>query len=146
MSIIPPWVKWVALGLLVATLMGFGYYIKGVIAENETLNAQMDAAIKRIDNAEATNKRQDKMFAERDAAHTATRDSVSDVTVRIQQESARDPTTRTFLVTPLPNGLRNAIREAAAARSATERPSTDSGDKNRRGAQDKSGTGERSNQ
>ena len=144
--IIPWWIKWVALGLLVATLVGMGYYIKGVIAENETLTAQMAAAIERIDKAEATNKRQDETFLKRDELHTATRDSVSDVTVRIQQESARDPTTRTFLVSPLPDGLRNAIREADAARVAAQRPGVDSGNKDRRGAQDKSGTGERSNQ
>jgi hypothetical protein len=125
--IIPGWVKWVALAALVATLMGFGYYIKGVIAENEVLTKQMDAAIKRIDTAEADNKRQDEMFAQRDAAHTEVRDGIADVTVRIQQESSRDPNTRAVLATRLPDGLRNAIREAAAARSAAQRESVDSG-------------------
>lgn len=127
--IIPGWIKWAALGLLVITLMGFGYYIKGVIAENELLTAQMSAAIKRINKAEATNKRQDETFARRDELQNESRDNAQDITVRINQESARDPNTRTTLATGLPDGLRRAIREAAAARSATQRKSTDSGNK-----------------
>lgn len=133
--IVPLWAKAVAALAVVGAIAGGGYYIKDLQADNKELRKQMNAAIDRIKTAEDDNKRQDQIFLRRDELHEGERDSVADVTVRIKQEASKDENTRTTGNTRIPDGMRRAVIEAATARAATERKSTDGTDKDRRGTQ-----------
>ncbi len=121
-AIIPPWVKWAALGLLVLILVGGGWWMKSIQAENVILRATMKDAVKRINAEQATNLRQDTILAKRDEAHQEIRDHTSDVTVRIQQETANDPQARATLTSRIPDSVRRAYSASAAARSAAQHP------------------------
>lgn len=108
--IVPGWAKWLGvLLLLVGTLIGLGYYLSSTISENKQLKSEMKAFNDRLLKAEDANVRQDNAFVKRDELHTENRNGVADVTVRIQQEKARDSETAAVLGTRLPDGLRKAI-------------------------------------
>lgn len=116
--IVPVWVKLTIAAVIVAVVAGFGWYMKGIKDENVQLKRDMKSAIERIGNAEATNARQDEVFAQRDVQQNEVRSGVADVTVRIKQEAQHDPNTRTFNSTVLPVGLRNAILKNAERAAA----------------------------
>jgi hypothetical protein len=125
MNIIPGWVKWGVLAILLIMVIGFGWYMKGMKDDNAQLRAQQKAMIDRIGKAEDANKRQDETLFRRDQLQNDVRSGVADVTVRIKQEAANDPQTRSFLGTNLPDGMRRAILKNAAARSAAQHQDAD---------------------
>lgn len=141
--IIPPWVKWAVLAAIMAALVAGGYYIKSIMAQNVELRNQQTAMLDRIDKAEKANARQDAVFVKRDELQNTERNNVADVTVRIKQEAANDPPTRSFLTSTLPGGLRRAILQADAARAAAEHPSVDSANADRGVIQVKRGVSKR---
>lgn len=129
-KIIPWWVHAIVIALILLALFIGGYKLKGVLEENKDLKAQQKTMLDRIERAEAANKRQDQVFMRRDEQQNEVRSGVADVTVRIKQEKANDPTTRAVLTTRLPDGLRRALRQAPAG-TAAERAGVDRGDEDR---------------
>ena len=123
-KVVPLWVKVVAILALAIFLFGgfgwTGWRLRNLSAENAALKANQDALLNRVSAEEAKNARQDQIFAARDEKQNEERAAVADVTVRIKQEAAHDPGTRSFLSARLPDGLRAGVRKAAAARSAAE--------------------------
>ena len=126
--IIPPWAKWAAFGLVAVGLVLFGMDYASMKDENKALRATLDSAVKRIDTEERKNVRQDTILAERDLAHQEIRDNTADVTVRIKQETANDPQARATLNSRIPDSVRRAYSQAAAARSAAQRKDDDRAD------------------
>ncbi len=88
-----------------------------------------------LEQEQSKNRLQDRIFLRRDELKQDVRDGIADVTVRIKQEAANDPSTRSFTSTVLPRGLRDAILKANAA--TAERASANGSNTNRRAVQDK---------
>ncbi|MES2704854.1 MAG: hypothetical protein V4649_19620 [Bacteroidota bacterium] len=133
--LIPLWVKATVLAGIVGSLVAGGYYLKGVIAENKQMKEDLAEFKTALEQEQSKNRLQDRIFLRRDELKQDVRDGIADVTVRIKQEAANDPSTRSFTSTVLPRGLRDAILKANAA--TAERASANGSNTNRRAVQDK---------
>lgn len=103
-----------AITLVLAGLGGVAY-IRGVIKDNAELRSTQTAIMKRMQNAEENLAKLDNLSAERTAGQGNIRAEVSGIQGRIQTEVARDETSRNYLDTPIPDGVRFSVLGQAAS-------------------------------
>lgn len=135
MSVIPLWVKLLGVGLVCGGLLYLGFDYASAKRDAKEAGDRINALETRLSKTEQQAARLDQIYLRRDELQGDIRNNVADVTVRIKQEAANDPATANFLVAPLPNGMRKAILEANAARTAAQHTGTSGPNANRRKVQ-----------
>lgn len=103
-----------AIRLLVYVIMGvvgFGsvVYIRGVIRDNAELRKAQLEMIQRVSKAEENLSRLDKLSSDRFEGQRSIRSETSAIQNRIQNEATANETSRSYLLTVIPDGVRIAV-------------------------------------
>jgi len=103
-------------------------YIRGVIKDNAELRDTQAAILERMNKAEENLVKLDKLSAARVKGQGSIRAEVSTIQGRIQAEATTDESSRSYLDTSIPDGVRFSVLGQATADSPASTPGTSGSD------------------